>query len=200
MRISSLLSWSAIVVGVMGVVAGRVFHVPKGLYLGVCVIGVGFAVAGLESLVTRRMSLRPSETSEHYAGVPAVIWGLMASLIGAAAIAAAYSLRAGSWHATTSQLLRHPGPAWAAIGLLTAGAGALLMVQSDRRSNIWRALFVRYPRTLIGLAVLLAGLLAAGIGVWEWFDPYGFNRYVHATHDVHLRAALAAWRSIMRGL
>lgn len=199
MRIVTLLSWAAIVLGAAGIFAGHELHVPRGVDLGVFMIGAGFALGGMESLLTRRISFRSSsDAGEHYAGAPAVIWGLMALLIGAAAIGAAYLMRAGLWRATINQLVRHPGLAWAVIGLLLAGAGALLMVHPDRRRSLARTLFIRYPTTLIGMAIVLAGVLVTGIGLWEWHDPHGFNHYVGTTHDVPLHMIREAWATFVR--
>jgi hypothetical protein len=199
MRIVSTLSWAAIVFGAAGIFAGHEFQVPKGVHFSVFLIGAGFALGGMESLFTHRMSfLSSSDTAEEYAGVPAVIWGLMALLIGAAAIGAAYLLRAGLWRATVNQLAAHPGLAWAAIGLLLAGAGVLLTVHPDRRSSLAKTLFIRYPTTLIGIAIVLAGLLVTGIGLWEWHDPRGFNHYVETKRDVDLRAVREAWKTFLR--
>jgi hypothetical protein len=200
MRIVAFLSWAAIVAGAVGIAAGRVFDVPKGLYFGVFLIGAGFTAGGLESLITRRMSLRFfGETSEDYAGAPAIIWGLMALLIGIAFIDAAYLMQSGGWRSTIAQLARHPGPAFLAIGLLIAGAGALLIVQSGERYSVWRTVFVRYPRMLIGLVIVLIGLCAAGIGTWEWTSPRPFDRYVRSPEGIYVRAVCDAWKDFMRG-
>jgi len=201
MRILTLLSWTAIVLGAVGIVAGKTFHVLQSLHLGVFLIGAGFALGGLESLVTRRMSLiSSSDTGEHYAGAPAVIWGLMALLVGAAAIDAAYLMQAGLWRTTVGQLIRHPGPAFCATGLLLAGAGALLMVRPDRCSGRWRTFLVRYPRALVGAAILLTGVLAIAIGAGEWINPRGLDHYVRPPHDAYLRAVRETWMTAMRGL
>ncbi|HWI15862.1 MAG TPA: hypothetical protein VNT02_16470 [Burkholderiales bacterium] len=200
MRIVSLLSWTAILLGCVGIAAGGAFHVPKGTYLGVFLIGAGFALAGLESLCTRRMSLRSfGDTSEAYAGAPAVIWGLMATIIGIAFIGAAYAMHAGAWRATVDRLAAHPGPAFVAIGALLAGAGALLMVRGNDAGALWRALLVRYPRLVIGLAIVLTGLLLAGTGAWETVHPRGFERHLRSREGAYARVVCDTWKHLLRG-
>src|SRR5690242_18634925 len=143
MRLFAFLEYTAVVVGIIGMVASRFFFLPKGFHLGLFLIGAGFALGGLESLFARRMSFRfASHAGEGYDGAPAMIWGGMALLIGAALIGAAYLMEQGLWHTTVNRLMRRPGPGIAAAGLLVSGTGALLMF-NPRRHGIWWTLFVR---------------------------------------------------------
>lgn len=92
MRLTGFIEVAAIAIGIAGVVAGQYFGLPKGVHLGVFLIGAGIALGGLEAIATRRM--------------PAVIIGLLALAVGAAFVASAYLLAEGQWHATVHRLER----------------------------------------------------------------------------------------------
>lgn len=198
MRLLTFLEYTAIVVGAVGMIAAQTFYLPKGFHLGLFLVGAGIALGGLESIVTRRMSFRfSSHGGEGYAGAPAVVWGLLALLIGAAVIASAYLMEAGLWRATVGYLARHPGPVLVAAGLLVIGAGALLMFNPSGRRGAWRTLLVRIPKTLVGFILLVAGLLAIGLGLWEWFHPQAFERL---TRGVLQRFDLPSFSRLWRSL
>jgi hypothetical protein len=179
MRLVALLQYIAVVLGSVGMIAGQYFGHAKGFNLGVFVAGAGFAVGGIDSLVTRRMVFRPSdEAYENYAGTPAVIVGLMVLVIGAGMIGAAYLLDNEQWHSTLNYLMRRPAPLLATGGLFLVGLGVLMMLNPQGRSSwVWRIL-VYFPRSLIGLVVIAAGLAVIGLGVWEWFDTQAAHAFI----------------------
>ena len=199
MRLLTFLEYCAIVVGIIGMAAAKLFAIPKGFYLNLFLVGAGIALGGLESLATRRMSFRTSnEAGEGYAGAPAVIWGLMALLVGAAVIGSAYLMDAGSWRSTVNYLTRRPGPVLAGLGLVVAGAGALLMFNRSGRRGIWWTLLVRIPKTMVGLVLVIGGLAAVGLGVWEWLDPKAFDRIARGMWErFDLRAFDRLWKGIV---
>jgi uncharacterized membrane protein YidH (DUF202 family) len=172
MRLIALLQYVALVIGSIGMVAGQYFGLAKGFNLGVFVAGAGFAIGGIDSLVTRRMVFRPSdEAYENYAGTPAVIVGLMVLVVGTAMIGAAYLLDNEQWHSTVSYLTRRPAPLIGTGGLFLVGIGILMMLNPQGRSSwVWRIL-VYFPRALVGLVVIAAGLAVIGLGIWEWLQP-----------------------------
>lgn len=176
MRLLTFLEFAAIVVGAIGVVAAKFYFLPKGVHLGVFLIGAGIALGGLESLTTRRMSFRfSSHGGEAYSGAPAVIWGLIALVVGATVIASAYLMEQGLWRSTVDYLTHRPGPAIIALGFLFIGAGTLLMFNRRSHGILW-TFFIRVPKTLLGVILIVSGLLGIGIGLWELFHPQAFNR------------------------
>jgi hypothetical protein len=179
MRLIAFIEYAAVAIGVIGVIAGRFFGIPKGFYLGVFLIGAGIALAGIEALITRRMGFRSSEDSyEVYAGAPAMLVGAMALVIGSAVIGTAYLLSDGLWHTTMNHLARRPAPVLIAAGLLLIDVGALMMLNPQGRTGwAWR-LLVQLPRSLVGLALAVGGLTGIALGVWEWLEPAAFDRFV----------------------
>ena len=179
MRFIAFIEYAAVLVGIVGIFAGQYFGLPKGVHLGVFLIGAGIALGGIESVATRRMGFRTSEENlEAYAGAPAVIVGLMAIIVGAAIIGAAYLLADARWHAAVSYLTRRPAPLLIAGGLLLAGLGVLMTLNPRGRSGMAWTLLVRVPRALLGLIVVLAGLSCIALGAWESFAPLAYDRFV----------------------
>ncbi len=179
MRLISSLTYVGLVIGSIGMIAGQLFSLPKGFNLGVFVAGAGFALGGIDALVTRRMPFRPSDdVYENYAGTPALIVGMMVLVVGAAMIASAYLLDNDQWHSTANYLMRRPAPLLAVGGLYLMGIGVLMMLNPQGRSSwAWRIL-VYFPRSLLGLVVIAAGLAVIGLGVWEWLEPQGYRAFI----------------------
>ena len=172
MRLIAFLEYAAVMIGALGMVAGQFFALPKGFNLGVFMAGAGFALGGIDALVTQRMCFRPADdVYENYAGAPALIVGILVLAVGASMIASAYLLDNDQWHATMNHLTRRPAPLLAAGGLFLIGVGMLMMLNPQGRSNwVWRIL-VYFPRSLLGLVVVAAGLGLIGLGAWEWLEP-----------------------------
>ena len=179
MRLIAFLQYIALVIGSVGMIAGQFFGLAKGFNLGVFVAGTGFALAGIDALVTRRMCFRPADdVYENYAGAPAVIVGMMVLVVGAGMIAAAYLLDNGQWHSTLNTLMRRPAPLLAVGGLFVTGFGVLMMLNPQGRSGwLWR-IFLYFPRWLLGLVVAAAGITGISLGVWEWLDSQAFRAFV----------------------
>jgi hypothetical protein len=177
MRLIAFLQYAALVIGSVGMLAGQFFGLAKGFNLGVFVVGAGFAIGGIDSLVTRRMVFRPSDdVYENYAGTPAVIVGLMVLAVGAAMIGAAYLLDNDQWHSAVRYLERRPAPLVALGGLALVGFGVLMMLNPQGRSGwVWRIL-VYFPRCLLGVVVVAAGLAAIGVAGWDWLEPGALSR------------------------
>lgn len=198
MRFLAFFEYLAVFVGIIAVIAGKFFALPKGVYLGIFLIGAGIALGGFESVWTRRMCFRNSEDKfEAYAGMPAMIVGLMALLVGGALIATAYLLADGLWYSTLHYLTRRPAPVLVAAGLLLIGTGVLMMLNPRGRSGVAWMLFVRIPRGTLGFVVIVAGLASIALGVWEWLEPLAFDRFTKSlpqTLDWH------AWERWGKGL
>lgn len=179
MRIIALIEYAAVVIGVIAVIAGQFFALPKGVHLGIFLIGAGIALGGMEAVFTRRMCFRSSEDAyEAYAGTPALIVGLMALLVGAAAIGAAYLLAEGHWHSTVNYLTRRPAPVLVGAALLLIGVGTLMMLNPQGRRGLAWILLVYLPRSVAGLVLVVAGIAGIALGVWEWLEPQAFDGFV----------------------
>ena len=198
MRFLAFIEFTAVIIGIIAVIAGQFFALPKGVYLGVFLIGAGIALGGLESVWTRRLCFRTAEDQyETYAGTPATIVGLMALLIGLAVIGSAYLLKDGLWYSTVHYLTRRPAPVLIAAGLLLIGVGVLMMLNPRGRVGLAWTLLVRVPRSFLGVVLALAGLTAIALGVWDWLDPVAFDRFTRGLpRGFDWRAWHRWWRTL----
>jgi len=196
-RFLAFIEFIAVIIGIIAVIAGQFFALPKGFYLGIFLIGAGIALGGFESVWTRRMCFRTSEDQyEAYAGIPATIVGLMALLVGSGLIAAAYLLNDGLWYSTVHYLTRRPALLLIAAGLLILGVGARMMLNPRGRRGFAWTLLVRVPRWLLGFILASAGLAGIGLGVWEWLEPLEFDRFVRNVQRLDWRAFERWWKSL----
>ena len=179
MRLVAFIEYAAVVLGIAAAIAGHFLSQPKFLHLGVFLAGAGFAFAGLVALFTHRIPFRVyRDAFESYAGLPAVIVGLMAIAIGAAGIGAAYLLDMGQWHATLNYLERRPAPALGAAGLFLLGMGVLLVLNPQGHHTwVWR-LLVYAPRATVGVLAFVAGIAGLALGAWEWLQPQAYDAFV----------------------
>lgn len=198
MLILSFLEYSAIVIGVIAMAGGKAFGLLKAYHLGIFLIGAGISLGGLDSLFSRQVRF-PSfiDRRDSYAGAPAVIWGLMVLVVGIAVIAMAYLQVQGLSGTVPGYLKRHPAAAMVVLGLLAAGAGALLMFNPHGWRGVWWTLLVRVPRMTVGLILLAGGLAAAGLGVWQWFEPQAFD---HFFRSAGVRFDSRTWSRLWREL
>jgi hypothetical protein len=173
MRLLTFLEYTAIAIGVIAIFAGRHFGLANGVHIGIVLVGAGIAVAGIESLYSRQMSLRLSGTAA-YDGIPAMVWGMMLLLVGGAVIGYAYLLDAGAWPRVARFLQQYPGIVYAAAGLLLVGLSVLLFTDPGLRRRWWQTLLFRVPRVIAALVALTCGIAAIGAGAWQIADPQGY--------------------------
>ena len=175
MRLLTFLEYAAIVLGAIAIYAGGHYALAKGVHLGILLIGAGVAVGGIESLYSRRMSLRFSEdAAEGYSGFPALVWGLMLLLAGAALIAYASLLDVGAWPRAERLLKQNPAILYIVAGFFLAGFSVLLFTDTNANRKLWQTLLLRVPRVIVAVLVLTLGIAAIAGGAWQIADPKGY--------------------------
>ena len=197
MRITAFIEYGLLVIGILGIVGGKIFGIPKGIELGIALIGVGFVVAGLEAILSRQMSMRFSDYGwDDWMGTPSVIVGLMQLLIGLAVLGSAYAMNFGLWTRVLNFLSARPGPLLAGIGLLVLGLGLIIVIMADRYGGKVRFVLVGLPRIIFGIAVLASGTAMLAAGAWEWFHHPSFERFAESTaQTLKLPSPGQAWRN-----
>jgi hypothetical protein len=197
MRISAFVEYALLGVGILGVAGGKLFGLPKGVELGIALVGLGFALAGLEAIISRQMSMRFSDYGwDDWMGAPAVIVGMMQLLIGLALVGSAYALNFGQWTRLLNFLSHRPGPLLAGIGLLVLGLGLVIIIVADRYGGKLRFIFVGLPRIAIGVVFLVAGIAIVAAGTWEWFHHPSFERFAEsAAQQLKLPSPGQLWRN-----
>ena len=175
MRLLTFLEYAAIMVGAIAIYAGQHYVLVKGVHLGILLIGAGLAVGGIESLYSRRMSLRFSEdAAEGYSGFPALVWGTMLLLVGAALIGWAYLLDIGLWPRAERLVKQNPAIVYIVAGLFLAGFSVLLFTDTNANRKLWQTLLMRVPRVIVAILVLVLGIAAIAAGAWQIVDPKGY--------------------------
>ena len=175
MRLLTFLEYAAIIVGAIAIYAGQHYVLVKGVHLGILLIGAGLAVGGIESLYSRRMSLRFSEdAAEGYSGFPALVWGTMLLLVGAALIGWAYLLDIGLWPRAERLVKQNPAIVYIVAGLFLAGFSVLLFTDTNANRKLWQTLVLRVPRVIIAVIVLMSGISVMAAGAWQIVDPAGY--------------------------
>ena len=175
MRLLTFLEYAAIVAGAIAIFAGGHYALEKGVQLGILLMGVGLAAGGIESLVSRRMSLRFSEdAAEGYSGFPALVWGTMLLLVGAALIGYEYLIDNGLWPLAERLLKQYPGIVYLVAGLFLAGFSVLLFTDTNANRKLWQTLLLRVPRVIVAVLVLTLGIAALASGAWQIVDPQGY--------------------------
>ena len=169
------IDYAAIILGVIAYVAGQHLGLSKAVHLGIFLVGIGLLSAGIESLYTRWMSLRFSpDAAPNYAGFPALVWGGMLLMVGAAIIVWAYALDTGKSAWVVHFIQAHPGLIYLAAGILMVGLSVMVYVDTGGRFRWWEGLVFRFPRVVLGAILVVFGLLSTVAGAWKLIDPQGF--------------------------
>ncbi len=192
MRLMTFIVFAAIALGLVGYFAGQHFGLAKAVPLGIFLVGAGLAVAGIESLYTRRMSMRFSpDAAQNYAGFPALVWGAMLLAVGVATIGYAYVVDT-QWARLVVTLQKYYGAKYLAAGILLSGCSVLAFVDPGGRLHWWESLLLRFPRVVLGSVLLVSSLLVTGAGAWQLLDPPGFaplEREIFSKAGIVLKAA-----------
>ena len=197
MRITAFIEYGLLGVGILGLAGGKLFGLPKGVELGIALVGIGFALAGVEALVSRQMSMRFADYGwDDWMGAPSIIIGLMQLLIGLALIGSAYALNFGLWTQLLNFVSDRPGPLMAGIGLIMLGLGLVIIIVADRYGGKLRFIFVGLPRITFGIVILVAGGIILAAGAWEWFHHPSFERFAESTaQQLKLPSPGQVWRN-----
>jgi ABC-type multidrug transport system fused ATPase/permease subunit len=189
------VEYCVLVAGIFFLVEGRRSAAERDVVLGILLVGVALLLAGLASIVTKRMSFRFYRSARtSYAGATALITGMMQVIVGGLAVATAYALATHVWQAKLDALLTNPWPLLIPLGLLLIGAGLLLVRRSSSYVGPLGTVLFILPKTLTGVAVLGAGASILVGWAWKIYDPQAFLSFVRLLPDEDMNL-LANWWS-----
>jgi hypothetical protein len=187
------VEYCVLVAGIFFLVEGRRSAAERDVVLGMVLVGVAFLLAGLASIVTKRMSFRFYRSARtSYAGATALITGMMQMIVGGLAVATAYALATHVWQANLDALLTNPWPLLIPLGLLLIGAGLLLVRRSGSYVGPLGTVLFILPKTLTGVAALGAGASILVGWAWKTYDPQAFLSFVRLLPDEDMNL-LANW-------
>ena len=189
------VEYCVLVAGIFAVAEGRQSAAERDVALGMLLVGAALLLAGLASIVTKRMSFRfHGSARTSYAGATALITGMMQVIVGGLAVATAYALATHVWQAKLDALLTNPWPLLIPLGLLLIGAGLLLVRRSSSYVGPLGTLLFILPKTLTGVAALGAGAAILVGWAWKIYDPQAFLSFVRLFPDEDMNL-LANWWS-----
>jgi hypothetical protein len=186
--------------GIFFVAQGRQSATEQDVALGIFLVGAALLLAGLASIVTKRIGFRFYRSARtSHAAATALITGMMQVIVGGLAVAAAHALATHVWQARLDALLANPWPLLIPLGLLLIGAGLLLVRRSSNYVGPLGIVLFILPKTLIGVATVGAGAAILAGWAWKIYDPQAFLSFVRVFPDEYMNL-LANWWSAAIGL
>lgn len=200
-NIPPLVEYAALGAGAYFAVSGRRSGSGQELALGIALIGGALLFAGLASILVRRMSFRFFfRARSGYAGAIALIAGMMQLVAGGVALAAAQALASGTWDAKLQALHTNPWPLLVPLGLLTIGAGLLLMHRPYGHFGAIGVMFYIVPKMLVGAVVFTAGIAILAGWIWTIYDAKAFVGFVRLFLDGNMHHLERGWHSVIAWL
>jgi hypothetical protein len=195
------LEYCVLAAGSLAIVEGRRSAADQQVALGILLVGAAFLLAGLGSIVTKRMSFRfygGARTS--HAGATAVITGMMQVIVGGLAVATAQALWTHMWQARLDALLANPWPVLIPLGLLLICTGLLLVRRGSSYFGFLGTVLFILPKTLTGVAVLGAGVAILAGWAWNIYDPQAFLGFVRLVPDEYMNLLTNGWSAAIAWL
>ena len=189
------VEYCVLAAGIFFIAQGRRSAAEQDVALGILLVGVALLLAGLASIVTKRVGFRFYRSARiSHAAATAVITGMMQVIVGGLAVATAHALSTHVWQAKLDTLLANPWPLLIPLGLLLICAGLLLVRRSSNYVGPLGIVLCVLPKTLTGVAVLGAGAAILAGWAWKIYDPQAFLGFVRVFPDEYMNL-LANWWS-----
>ncbi len=142
-------------------------------------VAMGIEAIGKREYRTARVDVHlPHGGSFTFRGAAAILKGAAFILLGAAGFVAVLIVAAGQEQDALRLALRRPGLVLFGAGALLAGWGSARVLGAVEWRASWWELVRTLPERYSGLLMILAGLGAAGVGLWEILDPVAFDEWM----------------------
>jgi hypothetical protein len=190
------VEYCVLAAGIFAIAEGRRSAAEQHVALGILLVGAALLLAGLASIVTKRMSFRFYRSARtSYARATALITGMMQLIVGGLAVATAHALATHVWQARLDALLVNPWPLLIPLGLLLIGVGLLLVRRSSSYVGPLGIVLFILPKTLTGVAALGAGAAILVGWAWKIYDPQEFLSFVRLFPDEYMNLLANWWSS-----
>ena len=176
--------WSIVQIGLAVIAfllafAGDKLSIPSLLYAGISLFGVTAIVVGMEAAITRRIVLyRQRNYSETYLGLAAYAQGVQFSLIGLFLIGASLAAYLDNGRDIFLHLVQRPWSVLVVFGVycLTQTVIAIGGSVEQKQGSRWVVMLDFFlGRLLPGIILLVVGLGALGLGLFEFVAPAQFD-------------------------
>ena len=176
--------WSKIqiglgVIGLLLALAGDKFSIPLMLYAGIATFGLTSIVVGLEAMLTQRIVLsRQRNYSETFLGLAAYAQGVQYSLIGLFFIGASIAAYLDNGEQIFRYFVRRPWSVLVVFGTYCLMQAVIALGGSveQKQGTRWIVMLeFLVGRLLPGTILLVIGLGALGLGLFEFVAPARFD-------------------------
>lgn len=169
-----------IVLGILLALGGDRFSMPLLTYGGIVCFGFLAMTIGWEAIITRHIVLgsRRRGTRETYSGIPAVLQGIQFNLIGFFLIAVTLMVYFNNGREIFLQFVRRPGMPLVVIGSLLLLQSLVMFLgyrELNKGSGFMVTMNLVISRMLPGVILLVLGLGAIGLGLFEIVAPTAFD-------------------------
>ena len=176
--------WSIVQIGLAVIAfllafAGDKLSIPILFYTGISIFGVTAIVVGMEAMITQRIVLsRDRHYNETYLGLAAYAQGVQFSLIGIFFIGTSLTAYLDHGRDIFLHLVKRPWSVLVVIGVYclmqaVIAIGGSVEQKQGTRWVVMLDLFV--GRLLPGLILMVIGLGALGLGLFEFITPAKFD-------------------------
>lgn len=177
----SKLQISLGVLALLLVFIGDRLSIPFLSYTGMACLGLVAMAIGWEAIITRHIVVggRRSGNRGTYTGVPAIYQGILFNVFGLfLIIVTVMSYMKANVREALLQFVRRPGLPLALIGMLVLMQAVITLVGSmEERHESQRVVFLNllFSRLLPGIILIILGLGAVGLGLFELVAPNAFD-------------------------
>lgn len=177
--------WTAVQIalgltGILLALGGDRFSMPILTYGGVALMGMASMAIGLEAILTRRIVVGSRSARSTYTGIAAIAQGIQFNVLGwfLLGVAVFAYLGVDDGRSIFLRFVRRPG-----LPILVFGLFCLLQAvigisgsREDREGERWIVLLSLFvSRLLPGTILVLIGLGAVGLGLFEILAPNAFD-------------------------
>jgi hypothetical protein len=179
MSLWSIVQIGLVIIAFMLAFAGEKLSVPLLQYIGISLFGVAAILIGLEAMLTRRIVFyRQRNYSETYLGFAAYAQGVQFSLIGLFFIGTSLAAYLDNGRDIFLHLVRRPWSVLVVFGVYCLMQAVIAIGGSveQRQGTGWIVMLdFLVGRLLPGFILIVIGLGALGLGLFEFVAPAQFD-------------------------
>lgn len=179
MNLWSIVQIGLAIIAVLLTLAGDKLSIPILFYAGISIFGVTSIVVGMEAMITQRVVLyRHRNYSETYLGLVAYAQGVQFSILGIFFIGASLAAYLDNGRDLFLHLVQRPWSVLVVFGVFCLSQAVIAVggsVEQKQGSRFAVMLELVFSRLLPGFVLIVIGLGALGVGVFEFLDPTQFD-------------------------
>lgn len=169
-----------VVLGLLLSFGGNRLSMPILFYGGIACLGLAAIAIGWEAIFTQRIVLgrRRRGTRTTYTGVAAILQGVQFNIIGLFLLGIAWMMFWNNGREIVQQLARRPGLLLLILGVVCLMQAVIAIIGSHelKQGSRWFVILsLLISRMYPGLLLMVVGLVAIGLGLFEIAAPAAFD-------------------------